>query len=153
MLQWDNYVEKSPYALKHHCFLKIDKPVFKNMHKDSFKLFRSLMQFIDCAVLDIQTAQYTPQMIILSFMYLILGIKIADFSHDKIHRLFPRTSHYLIDRDRDNPYNPYNDLFGDFVMESFNLTLSELLPTVQYTATFFNITFTYEKPLQNREEE
>jgi hypothetical protein len=36
-------------------------------------MFREVMQLIDCAVLDIQTAQYKPKMLVCSFMYLLIG--------------------------------------------------------------------------------
>lgn len=45
-------------------------------------MFRQLMQFVDCVILDIQTAQYKPLLIILSLMYLIIGTKVAGFQYD-----------------------------------------------------------------------
>ena len=62
--------------------------------------------------------------------------------------MFPRKSHYLIDQS-----DPFNDLFEDFVRQSFGLTLVELLPAVQYSASYFNLTLTYEKPLLEMGEE
>jgi hypothetical protein len=44
-------------------------------------MFRQLMQFVDCVILDIQTAQYKPILIVLSLMYLLIGVKIAGFQH------------------------------------------------------------------------
>lgn len=32
------------------------------------------MQILDCAILDIQTVQYKPKMLVCSLLYLILGI-------------------------------------------------------------------------------
>lgn len=33
-----------------------------------------MMQILDCAILDIQTVQYKPKMLVCSLLYLILGI-------------------------------------------------------------------------------
>lgn len=76
------------------------------------------MQFVDCVILDVQTAQYKPLLIILSVMYLIIGSKVAGFQFDEIHQVFPRSSHYLLDRS-----NYFNDLFENFVGMSFGMTL------------------------------
>ena len=110
MAQWDTYIDEANYAVYHPCFDGLEKPYFKKLDQESFRIFRQLLQFIDCAVLDIQTSQYKPMMIILSFMYLILGAKIAGYNYNEIHQVFPRKSHYLIDQS-----NPFNDLFEDFV--------------------------------------
>ena len=31
------------------------------------------MQFIDCSILDVQTLQFAPKILVCSFMYLVLG--------------------------------------------------------------------------------
>jgi len=36
-------------------------------------MFREMLQLIDCAVIDIQTAQYKPRMLVCSFIYLLIG--------------------------------------------------------------------------------
>lgn len=105
-------------------------------------MFRQLLQFIDCVILDIQTAQYKPILIVLSLMYLIIGVKLAGFTYEEIHQVFPRVSHYLLDQT-----SYFNDLFLNFVLSSFGMNLMEILPSVQYTASYFNLTLTYEKPL------
>ena len=37
------------------------------------------MQYIDCSVLDVQTLQFAPKILVCSFMYLVLGIFFAYF--------------------------------------------------------------------------
>lgn len=64
------------------------------------------MQFIDCQILDIQTYQYKPVLIVLSIMYLILGNKLGGFNNEDIYQNFPRGSYYLLDKT-----NYFNDLF------------------------------------------
>ena len=46
---------------------------FKQLDENSYMMFRKLMQLIDCAVIDIETVQYKPRMLVSSFMYLLLG--------------------------------------------------------------------------------
>lgn len=142
MKQWDKYIDEVDYAMHHPCFEGKEKSYFKKLDQNSYRMFRQLMQFIDCVILDVQTAQYKPILIVLSVMYLILGIRTNGFQFDQIHQVFPRVSNYLVDRN-----NYFNDLFEKFVESSFGMTLLEILPSVQYTATFFNLTLTYEKPL------
>lgn len=118
MAQWDKYLDQVDYASHHPCFQGKDRVFFKKLDQSSYKLFRQLMQFIDCLVLDIQTAQFKPILIVLSLMYLVIGIKVAGFQNEEIHQLFPRVSHYLLDRS-----NYFNDLFENFVTSTFGLTL------------------------------
>lgn len=142
MKQWDKYIDEVDYAMHHPCFEGKDKAYFKKLDQSSYRMFRQLLQFVDCVILDVQTAQYKPLLIILSLMYLIIGVKVAGFQHDEIHQVFPRGSHYLLDRS-----NYFNDLFENFVGSTFGLTLLEILPSVQYTASYFNLSLTFEKPI------
>jgi hypothetical protein len=100
------------------------------------------MQLIDCSAIDIQTSQYAPKTIACSFMYLLLGLRLEIFNNDEIVTDFPGTSLFLLDEE-----NPFNLLFRSFLSLSFGFSLLEILPSVQYCATFFNLEFTYENPL------
>lgn len=54
---------------------------------------------------------------------------------------FPRSSLYLF-----NEKNVFNDLFGSFLEFAFGIMLFDLLPTVQYCATYFILPFVYNPP-------
>lgn len=82
MMQWDKYIDEVDYAMHHPCFEEKEKPYFKKLDNNSYRLFRQLMQFVDCVILDIQTAQYKPILIILSLIYLIIGVRVAGFQAD-----------------------------------------------------------------------
>ena len=118
MTQWDKYIDEVEYAMHHPCFKDEEKPYFKRLDTNSYRMFRQLMQFVDCVILDIQTAQYKPILIVLSLMYLIIGVKVAGFQFDEIHQVFPRVSHYLLDQT-----NYFNNLFENFVGSTFGMTL------------------------------
>lgn len=80
MSQWDKYIDEVDYAMHHLCFEGKEKVYFKKLDQSSYRIFRQFMQYIDCVVLDIQTAQYKPILIVLSLMYLIIGIKVGGFT-------------------------------------------------------------------------
>ena len=67
------------------------------------------MQLLDCAMLDVQTLQYTPRVLILSLLFLVLGMRetivgreLGEFSKKQITNDFPRTSRFLLDQ---TPFN------------------------------------------------
>jgi hypothetical protein len=96
------------------------------------------MQLLDCATLDIQTVQYQPKLLVCAFMYLVLGHGMGIFKQEEIWKEFPRSSLYLLDED-----NLFNDLFMNFLQTSFNIMLIDLLPTVQYCATYYGLTLNF----------
>lgn len=51
---------------------------------------------------------------------------------------FPGSSLYLIDESSE-----FNDLFRSFVGHVFGFSLCDILPTVQYCATYFDLVFSY----------
>ena len=82
MNQWDLYIEHSEYA-KNHSLIKANKielMQFKQSNQKSYAKFRELMQLIDCTVLDIQTLQYKPRVLIASMMYILLGKYFKNFT-------------------------------------------------------------------------
>jgi len=73
MLQWDTYLEQNPYARNHQIFMRHPHKFFKKWDDESYKLYRTVMQLLDFASLDIQSVQYQPKLVVCAFMYLILG--------------------------------------------------------------------------------
>lgn len=100
------------------------------------------MQLLDCATLDIQTVQYQPKLLVCAFIYLVLGHGMGIFTQEEIWREFPTSSLYLLDQE-----NLFNDLFMEFLQKSFNVMLIDLLPTVQYCATYYGLTLNFEDPI------
>jgi hypothetical protein len=121
---------------------------FKQPDEGSYRMFREMMQLIDCTVIDIQTAQYKPKMLVCSLMYLLIGREMLIFNTQDILEEFPCSSLYLIDESSD-----FNDLFGSFVEHVFGFSLLDILPSVQYCATFFGLSFSFEKPMIGDEED
>lgn len=80
ILQWDIYIEQNVYAKNHSLFTTKTPPFFKKYDKDSLRLFRELMQYIDCALLHIHTVQYKPKLLACAFIYLVLGADLDIFN-------------------------------------------------------------------------
>lgn len=142
MNQWDIYLETNAYA-QNHQLLKIiaDRDLyFKQPNEKAYARFRELMQILDIAVLDIITLQYQPRAIIAATMYLLMGHYMEHFTLDKISEEFMYGSAFL------DPDNLFNDLFSDFLGQSFGFQIPELLPTIQYVASFMSLPFNYDLP-------
>lgn len=99
------------------------------------------MQFLDCALLEVQTLQYKLRPLVASFMYIILGKDYGQFDLQTITEIFPTSSLYLLDKNF-----AYNDLFGKFLDKHFGFQLEDLLPCIQYASTFFSLPLTQHPP-------
>ena len=73
MQQWDSYIEQNDYARSHVLVNEHPGIFFKKPSEESFRHYSQIMQLIDCSTLDVQTLVYQPKLLVLSFMYLVLG--------------------------------------------------------------------------------
>jgi hypothetical protein len=64
MYQWDSFVLSNNKSLVN----------FKQLDEQSYRMYRSIMQYIDCAILDPQTFTHKPKVLVCSFLYLIVGL-------------------------------------------------------------------------------
>jgi len=72
MQQWDLFLESTP--LIHEDYFVTHPPkFFKKIDEDSYKNYRTVMQILDCVILDKQRVQYKPRILVCSMLYLILG--------------------------------------------------------------------------------
>ena len=143
MNQWDLYVERSAFAQSHPLIqaIKEDLIQFKQSNQKSYGRYRELMQMIDCAVLDAQTLQYKPRALIASVMYVLLGKYFNQFNSNQMFEQFPNNNYYLVDKT-----SQFNQLFGNFLSYSFGFELNDLLPSVQYVATYVKLPLSLEMP-------
>jgi hypothetical protein len=142
MVQWDAFTEKSQYARDHTLLRKADPVKFLVPCERSYKLFRSLLQLLDAASLEVQTLQYKQKALIASFIYLVIGKELGQFDEQSILEEFPRTSLYLFNRK-----NAFNDLYAFFLSEFFGIDIFGLLPTIQFAATFFGVKLAMNLPV------
>lgn len=136
-------MEKSDFA-KSHCLVESSAiiPMFKKPHSESYNLYRGFMELIDCAILDVQTLKYNLRALVASFMYILLGKQLDQFTQDQILKKFPASSQYLLDAGF-----AYNNLFSHFLENYTGLTLCSILPSIQYCSTFFSLPLHIELPL------
>lgn len=141
--QWDAFVEESPSAQENVLVAGCESPVkFKMPTQQSYALYRHLMQLLDAVILEVQTLRYRQRALVLSTMYVLLGREYQQFTTDEIVGEFPFSSQYLI-----NETYVYNNLFGLFLQECFGIDLPNLLPTIQYVASFFAVEFDISLPI------
>ena len=148
MVQWDLYIEHTPYS-KEHCFY--DKnllPQFKQPNQASYSLFRELMQFIDVCFLDINSLQYKQRPLLAAFMYLTLGKYYKVFNVEEITNIFVNSSFFLLCNNE-----MFNGLFGNFLNFSFGYQLADLLPYIQYASSFFNLNLNFDLPISTTSNE
>jgi len=142
MNQWDLYVERSEHAQNHPLIQSLNGEMiqFKQSNQKSYARFREMMQMIDCAVLDAQTLQYKPRALIASVMYVLLGKYFNQFNSNQMFEQFPDNDYYL------HPSNQFNNLFGNFLLYSFGFELKDILPSIQYVATYVKLPLHVDMP-------
>ena len=99
------------------------------------------MQYIDFSLMDVHTLQYHCRELAASFVYIILNIKLRIFKEDEIVQIFPKSSQYLLKPTQ------FNSFYWKFLKQSFGFSLQDLLPTVQYCATFLFLPLDFNLPL------
>ena len=144
MSQWDLYIEKSSYATEHPVFEAFGKDAiiqFKQPSEKSYALYREIMQFIDCMLLEIEHLQYNKRTLVAGLMYIVLGKQYKQFNVKNITEDFQKSSVFLLDKT-----NAYNDLFADFLGYIFGFQMEELLPSIQYISPFFKLPLNFDMP-------
>ena len=142
MNHWDHYIQFNDYAVNHRLMGSVPDPlvVFKLPNEKAYARFRELMQLLDVSVLDVMTLQYHPRAIIAAAFYVLLAFHFGQATREEISTVFCQSSQFL------TLCHPFNDLFSNFLEQSFGFQLQELLPTIQYIATFMALPFNYQLP-------
>jgi hypothetical protein len=114
---------------------------FKDRSPHGYQQFREIMQIMDAMLLDVETLQYKARPVTAALMYLVIGKKLQVFGSKEIAEEFSDSSLFLTDHSKG-----FNGLFRDFLLRSFNMQLCDLLPSIQYAASFFNLKISIELP-------
>ena len=61
-----------------------EKIYFKECDETAYVNYRQMMQMLDCSIMDVQTFEYNPKMLVCGFMYLILGKEMQQFTAKEI---------------------------------------------------------------------
>ena len=141
--QWDNFIKEESLKKENPLFNgNFNIPLFKNPDEKSYVLYRSIFQYIDCAVLDEKTLQYKQRAIVAAFLYIIIGKYFKQFTKEQIINEFPRSSLYLLDESF-----AFNNLFTCFMKKCFGFNLPDLLPTIQFASTFLPLEINLDYPI------
>ena len=89
-----------------------------------------MTQYIDFALLDIQTLQYKNRTLAAAFLYITLILRIGLYSCEQVALSFRKESQLILAK------TPFNELFSRFLVDSFGFPLKDILPTVQYCSGF-----------------
>jgi cyclin E len=84
MNQWDIFISTNEYALSHPLIQNSIDLNFKSSDESSYKQFREVMQIMDLIILDHTCLLYQPRGLVVSIMFLILGIYSGEFNIQKI---------------------------------------------------------------------
>jgi hypothetical protein len=112
---------------------------FWKFQESSLRKYRDLATLVDVSILDIETFQYQSRTLVPAFMYLLIAIYIGKYSQEEVSENFYNTSIYLFQDESE-----FNEFFNKFLNVSFDFCLFDLLPTIQYASTFFNVNIRYE---------
>lgn len=80
--------------------------------------------------MDIYTLRYQPRMLSLAFIYIILVLRMNLATKDKVVNVYPHSSQFLFEK------SVFHEFFSKFLKDSFGQELIDLLPMIQYCATF-----------------
>jgi len=146
IVQWDTYILKNSYAIQHPLIISLKDPhiVFKEPTQMSYARYRELMQIIDVALLDSRILQYLPRTIIAASLYIVLAYHCGQATKQQIALELTKTSYFIDKR------FPFNDLFDNFLVQTFGFQLEELLPAIQFMGPFMGLQFCYNSaPISN----
>ena len=142
MTQWDIYVTTNEYALSNQLIQHQPDLSFKSSNESAYARFREVMQIIDLIVLDNTWLQYQPRGLVVSIMFLILGIHVGEYDIEMIVNEFVFSSNRFL-----NHNSLYTQVFSDFLVLSFGVQLHDLAPTIQYVSSFMGVPFNYDLPM------
>jgi hypothetical protein len=148
MLQWDFFVEGIKAAAEEdfkedprHDLIAKNFITFLQGDGHSYYRFREIMQLLDTMLLNVSTLQYKQRTLVAAVMFLSLGRRLSIFTTDQIVSEFPESSLYVLD-----DKITFNSLFNSFAFFAFGYTLAELLPAIQYCATYFGLPLHFNMP-------
>ena len=142
-VHWDIYLDSVDFRGFDLIVQNLKQIKFKNSDETSYYNFRWLCQYVDFAVMDIYTLRYQPRMLALAFIYIVLTMRLNLHTKDTVVNVFPNSSQFLLEK------STFNDFFNKFLKDSFSHDLHELLdllPNIQYGATFAILPLKFDLP-------
>lgn len=110
MNNWDIFTNTNEYALSHPIIQNFSDLTFKTQNENAYSRFREVMQIVDLVILDPTSLAYQPRALVISIMFLVLGIHVGEFNVEKICSEFVFSSNGFLDMNSE-----FNQLFVEFV--------------------------------------
>jgi len=99
-----------------------------------------LYQLVDAYSICVGHLQYDKRVLVVSALYILLSICYGNYSIIEVLEVFTSSSRFLIES------NWLNNTFKDFLSKTFEFSLEDLLPGIQYVAQFVDMPFEYTIP-------
>jgi hypothetical protein len=106
-----------------------------------------LNQIIDLITLDIEVLKYSDRYLVLSVIYLLLGVYLKYFSHEEI------ILDFVNDKNAYTNYYELNIIFNRFLYNYMNIELDDIIEHIGYVSVFFNLTLEFTRVTFNEDEE
>ncbi len=106
-----------------------------------------MTQYIDFALLDIQTLQYKNRTLAAAFLYLTILLRLEIHSAEEVADKFRYHSNLILSA------TPFNVFYSNFLIDSFGFPLKDILPAVQYCSIFVILPLSSDMPQVDREGE
>ena len=105
---------------------------------------------VDLLMLDPEVYSYSQLALSLSCMYIVLSNRPSNpsaeasgkYTKEVIAEHFPHRSVYLLEDKTDE----VNILFHNFLLYCTEMSVEDLLPTVQFAARYYSVKFNFESP-------
>lgn len=134
--KWDLYVDCFPNQFSHGISIE-NLPKFRTSNSEEYFFFHNFFQIIDLIGLDLQHLQYFQHSLVLSVIYLLVGISLKQFSiYDVINDFAATIETY-------SAYYHFNILFNRFLNNYLYCELDDIVDHLQYTSHFFLLKFDY----------
>lgn len=130
--QWDEFVSKFRNNYDHDLISKnVVLIKFRNSKLEQCQAFCYAGQIIDIMVLDIEYLQYPDRLLVISVMYLVLGLNMECFTlNDVILKFSTATGSH-------SQYYDLNIIFNRFISSVVGFELDNIRECVQYASSFF----------------
>ena len=123
--KWDSFIGIHPKIIKK---INLSTIKFRQDSLVSYNYFLQFSSFIDFCSLDINYLKYDSKRLVISFLYIFLLKQLK----------FLRRSQIISKKSWNfNKTRKFNEFYQEFIDSIFEFQLIDLLPTIQYAASFF----------------
>lgn len=137
-VRWDEYAKMFSEEYAYDINWQNKKlPIHRNQTNQEYHMFRNLYQILDIISLDIEILKYSQKLIVVSVMYLNIGMLLKYFSQEDIITNFSKNINTF------SNYYELNVIFNRFLNYFLEIELEDIIEHILYVSLFFNLQFDY----------